>query len=895
MIIPQYSRPDKGDGGIRRVVEAQVKHLPKYDIEIVDSISRADVVATHAAELPEIPVGKPWIVHTHGLYWSEYDWPGWGDRVNAAVIEAMKRCDHVTAPSKWVAYALQRGMWLRPTVLHHGIEPELWEPAENHGYVIWNKARVDAISDPTPMNKLAKLCPQVQFMSSFGEPANNVKIMGKKPFDEAKKDIEHAGIYLATTRETFGIGTLEAMACGVPVLGWDWAGQTEIIKHKVTGWLAPVGDYANLKEGLYWCFENRDIVGKAAREDVLSRFTWDKVMASYADLYAKALSRQQNLNSSPKVSIISPCNNLGYLLPDMVASVQDQTMSNWELIIVDDASTDDSFAVAQKLAKKDNRIQVVRSNENLKLPGALNYGFKHANGRYIMNLDPDNMIPPMTLKILSDALDNERGLHIAYGRIKFVLEDGITPDPVTGTDDGISGWPPQFSALNQIRHRNQIPSTCLARREVFERTGGYRDRAKVAEDAEFWCRAVSYGFQPRKVTEAVTYIYRYRPDSKSRDEREPDWTAWLPWSRDSKLVPWGVASPPPKETNKRAWPVPSCEPALITVIIPVGAGHEKLVMDALDSVEAQTFRAWNCIVINDTGHELNLPHPWIHLMETKGDEGPGAARNIGIAASRTEAIVCLDADDIMEPDCLEQLWNIWKREGGIVYSQWWDDKGNGDISVWNPPDWEPTLLITDGCIFATCAIYPKKLWREVGGYDPAIKYWEDWDFQIACALKGACAVKINKPLFTYRKTTGRRRETAAGSKKIGEKEMITKWPDMWNGSGKERLSMACSGCGRNKSRQVQPIRQDAPRPQGAVTMLQYIGGKPKSMWQGNITRTKYYFGNDPGHLRKWVYNEDVPGFLAMRGKFISIDPAKKEAPLPVEIKEKPVLTAVMEG
>jgi len=888
MVIPQYDRPDKGDGGIRRVVEAQFKYLPAYGFEMVDKIAGADIVATHAAEVPDIPVGMPWVVHNHGLYWAEYDWPGWGARVNAQVAEAMKRCDHVTAPSEWVAYAIKRGTWITPTVLHHGIDPGIWEPGDNEGYVLWNKARTDPISDPAPVNKLATMSPDVSFISTFGQPAKNVQVIGKKVFQEAMDDIRHAGVYLATTRETFGIGTLEAMACGVPILGWKWGGQAEIIEHGKTGWLSPPGDYNHLREGLSWCIEHRKQIGEAGRELVLERFTWDKVMSSYAQLYQDVYERQNNLNNQPKVSIITPCYNLGYLLSDMIKSVQDQTMRNWEIVIVDDHSDDDSLKTAKDLARTDKRIRVVSTGENLKLPGALNYGFNHALGRYVMNLDPDNMIPPNTLKILTDALDNDRSIHMAYGRIKFVLEDGVTPDPVTGTDDGISRWPPEFNCLAQFQHRNQIPSTCLCRREVYERTGGYRDRATVAEDAEFWTRAVSYGFQPRKVTQSVTYIYRYRPDSKSRGETEPDWTSWIPWSKDARLVPWGVAAKPPPEIGK-AWPVPSCEPALVTVVIPVGPGHEKLVIDALDSVEAQTFRSWHCIVVNDTGKELKVPHPWVRIINTDGEQGPAVARNLGISASVTKAFVCLDADDILEPTCLKDMWAVWNEVKGVVYSQWWDEKNDGHTKIWDPPEWQPELLVSRGCIHASCAMYAKDAWEQVGGYDVNMESWEDWDFQIAYAMKGVCAVKIAKPLFTYRKTTGMRRETDMANKEKSKVAMRAKWPDIFdNGAdGKEVLTMACGGCGKRRVQPPPPPQVMSMTPQSGMTLVEYLGGGGKSQWVGKVTGTKYLFGNTQNHKRKFVYNADLDGFLSMSKHFVIT------SAIPLDDESRPVLEAVM--
>jgi len=623
-IAPQFRNKDQGEGGIRRVVEAQERWLPEYDFEVTRDLGEADIVASHAMNEPDVPVDQPWVVHTHGLYWSEYDWPSWCYQLNKKVIEAMKRCDHVTAPSEWVAYALRRNMWLRPTVLYHGIEPEIWEGGSNGGYVLWNKTRVDPICDPAPPIELARKAPDVFFVSTFADsssPPDNVRVTGKLPFTAARDLVINAGVYLATTRETMGIGTLEAMAAGVPILGWQWGGQAEVIKHKKTGWLSPVGDYDDLLEGLRWCLDNRDQVGKAAQKDALKRFTWQKVMEDYAKLYTKLIEKFADQRKRPKVSVIMPAYNLERYLPQAIESIQGQTMEDWELLVVDDCSPDDTSKIVRQYRdggtyqngeeihelQPEPRIKLYRNEQNLYLAGTLNEGIRLAKGRYIIPVDADNMIAKHTLEILASALDQDRGIHIAYGSCKFVLDDGVTPD-ATVAPDGISNWPRNFSFRQQMLQRNQIPSTAMFRRTMWERTGGYRRRYRTAEDAENWTRMVSYGAQPKKVTEAVTLIYRQRPDSMSNINAEPPWTMWFPWAKYMDLVPMAAASEPPKRVGA-CWPVPSCEPPRIAVIIPVSEVHRDLVIDALDSVEAQTYRAWECIVINDTGKKLWSPIP----------------------------------------------------------------------------------------------------------------------------------------------------------------------------------------------------------------------------------------------------------------------------------------------
>lgn len=884
-IEPKFRGQDNGEGGIRRVVEAQHRWLPKYDIEPVDSIDAADLVASHAGNAPDVPVGKPWVVHCHGLYWAEYEWPKWCYDLNKRVVEAMRRADHVTAPSEWVAYALRRGMWLKPTVLYHGIEPESWRGGIDGGYVLWNKTRVDPICDPEPMNQLAKMSSDVKFVSTFGAAATNVKVTGRLPWEAARELIVNAGVYLCTSRETMGIGTLEAMAAGVPVLGWEWGGQAEFVRHGETGWLVRPGDYEGLLEGLHWCQQNRDKVGKAARQDVLERFTWEHVMKSYASLYREQLAKAESQKTNPKASVVITCYKLAKYLPEAVESIKRQTMKDWEVVIVDDASPDETPIVAKRLVASDRRIRYIRNKSNLYLAGALNAGITEARGKYIVPLDADNTLAPNALKLLSEALDRDRGLHIAYGAVQFVKDDGA-PDESAGYD-GVSSWPGEFSFGAQMIHRNQVPSTSMYRRSVWERVGGYRRRCRTAEDAMFWCQTSSYGCVPRKVTDAVTLIYRNRHDSMSRSEADWPWEAWLPWSRSKDLVPFGAAAEVPKEFG-HSWPVPSCEPPVVSVVVVVGPGHEGLVIDALDSVEAQTYRKWEAIVVNNTSKPLPFAHPWAKVIDTGGNFGPAKARNLALSVSKAPLFVPLDADDYLQPDALETMVSLWNETKGVVYSQWYDEHSPGDGKVWDPPEYDAKLLISKGCIHAVTALYPKSAWREVGGFDEALSHWEDWDFQLKLAKAGICGTKVNRPLFTYRKYTGMRREQNQAAFEEGKKAILKKWSPYWE--GKEEL-MACRGCPGGGNKPVGPANPGGqkanPDSPGGAVLMEYINTNPGTMtFVGQKTGVRYRFGDNTGHKRKYVHSSDVPHLLSLV-KLFRVVPAPALA-----IKESPKVEAL---
>lgn len=100
----------------------------------------------------------------------------------------------------------------------------------------------------------------------------------------------------------------------------------------------------------------------------------------------------------PLVSIITPVHNSAAYVADTIASVQAQTYSNWELILVDDASADGSVAIIEKLSAADNRIKLYSSKENRGAAKTRNEAIEHAQGRYIAFLDSDDQWMPDKLE-----------------------------------------------------------------------------------------------------------------------------------------------------------------------------------------------------------------------------------------------------------------------------------------------------------------------------------------------------------------------------------------------------------------------------------------------------------------------------------------------------------------
>ncbi len=871
-ITPNFRGEDLGDGGIRRCVDAQKKYFPEYGIEVVKTEPEADLVAIHAGAWVE--TSKPVLAHCHGLYWDEYEWPLWAKRLNVDVVGVLHKAQAITAPSEWVANAVRRGMWADCTVLYHGISTDEWKPlakAQRDSFILWNKTRVDPICDPTPVAKLAEMMPGQRFVSTYllggsgavaGEPSN-VTVTGVLPYESGKQLVHRAGVYLCTTRETFGIGTVEALAAGVPVVGWDWGGQHEIVRHKETGWLCKPGDMDGLAEGIEYCLKHGAELGKAARQDVLKRFTWGQAIKRYVPLYESVLEAWNK--PRPKVSVIIPCHKLEHFLQQCLDSVLQQSMPDHqvEVIVVDDFSPTWDVTIEQNYLARG--VRFIHNVKNLYLAGALNAGIAASSGDYILCLDADNFISAGTLAVLAGELDKHRALDIAYGRVKFVNPDGSADTGVSG--DGISTWPfDNFSFMRQLQQQNQIPSTCMYRRWVWERSGGYRRRYKTAEDADFWARAVSIGAIPAKVTDAVTLIYRQRADSMSRVNEQANWNAWYPWATKYELTPFVAARDDVEYPN-----VQSYDPSIVTVIIPVGPGHQDIVVDAVDSVIAQTYQKYDVLVVNDSGSRLPSLPAFVRTYSTSGEgsTGPAYARNVGIAAVKTPYFLLLDADDILHPDALELMMPLAAPDM-LVYSDWVVHE-TGEVhecSEWSAENLMQTMFMSVSCV------YPTRLVREIGGFDVDLKAWEDYDLIINLCAHGVCGVRVPVPLLQYRVQSGTVREKIYADKPAALAAMRAKW--------KESDFMACGACAQRASDQQRAIyeRQQNPFNSSVMTNSQVVNQGDTSdlvqvefilpehstrVYAGQSTGQQYRFSAD--EPIQYIYKADLDDLLALTKVF----------------------------
>lgn len=911
--------PHDGGGGILRVVEAMVRHLPEFGYTVVNDPKEADIINNHGAML-HTEVDVPMVSSCHGMYWSDYEWNGEYHDVNRHVVECLAQSNAITAPSEWVRNAITRGMLRNPTVVYHGIDLYEWPKSEPVEYVLWNKARIDPVADNMPLMQIAELMPEQVFVTTYGKPTANVHVTGPLSYETMKHVIAGASIYLATTRETFGIGTLEAMACGVPVVGWDFGGQHEIIKQNETGALVPVGDYEQLMAAIRYVMKYRERFSEACRDDILRRWQWQGKIAMYAEVFDKVL---QSYNAhSYKTSIIVTCHNLARFLSDALRSVANQTNSNVECIVIDDASTDETRTVYDLFVGKSidlhKRFRYVRLDENVGLSAARNEGLKYAQGRYILHLDADDILPPNAVDLLSLALDRDASIHIAYGALNTVNEDA--------ENEQRNSWPfDSFNWYHQISHLNQLPYAAMMRREVLESVGGYRLRDWRAEDASLWTRATSFGFRARKVTDECCLIYRMRQGSKSGREREAghddgNWCALFPWTLASnseqgmaiapdakehinpKIVPWSAQGTPPARV--RFWPVPHHAEPVVSVIVPCIDNHRSVLIDALDSLQAQTFTQWECIVINDSATTLDLPaHPWARIINTphrREDEnedkgyvpvGAGAARNIGIDSARGQYVLFLDADDMLVPNALEDMARaVVGSDGAYAYSDWsvWykNEKWDDAHEIQMVPEYTAFAQFVAGQHPVTALV--ERGWAADVRFDESLPFLEDWQFFADCATKGYCGVRVGAALLVYRFYSSVRRALSGVRRDENGEIILPEQTQLVIDSIRARYSEYIDGnktmagcCGGNKAAVsalsaalganapdvlIRAVRENLENEEegtkgiAAPTMvaMEFVGEQyGATTWLSKDRHRQYIGGLEPNHRYCEVWQDDV--------------------------------------
>ena len=204
------------------------------------------------------------------------------------------------------------------------------------------------------------------------------------------------------------------------------------------------------------------------------------------------------------ISIILPTYNGTRFLERAIQSCIDQTYPKWELIIVDDASTDDTPSVISLMEAKDKRIRSIRHYQNRKLPGALNTGFAASAGDFLTWTSDDNCYRPEALAKMLAFLKSSPDYDMVYADYTIIDGDSLPIQPIS------VGEPTTLVV------RNIVGACFLYRRNVYEILGEYNESLFLAEDYDYWLRVLSQ-FKMFPLHEDL-YLYRKHPRSLTQQQ-----------------------------------------------------------------------------------------------------------------------------------------------------------------------------------------------------------------------------------------------------------------------------------------------------------------------------------------------------------------------------------------
>jgi glycosyltransferase involved in cell wall biosynthesis len=199
------------------------------------------------------------------------------------------------------------------------------------------------------------------------------------------------------------------------------------------------------------------------------------------------------MTHAPKLSVIVPCFNYGHLLAESLDSVRSQSLEDWECIVIDDGSTDNTGAVADSYASKDSRYSRIRQ-QNLGLSAARNAGLRVARGEYVQLLDADDLLEREKFKEQAGFLDEHTEYGLVYGPMRYFRALGASKVFARGRNgvdvEWMRMWPDTNDAmLAAIVEGNQFPvSAALFRRTLLAEVGYFDESLRSHEDWEFWLR-----------------------------------------------------------------------------------------------------------------------------------------------------------------------------------------------------------------------------------------------------------------------------------------------------------------------------------------------------------------------------------------------------------------------
>lgn len=454
----------------------------------------------------------------------------------------------------------------------------------------------------------------------------------------------------------------------------------------------------------------------------------------------------------PKVSVCCSVLNQTEWLREMIASVVAQTFKDWELVLVDDGSTEDVSAVVNEF--NDSRIKLTVFPENKGIPHGINYAFQAATGEYVQPLAADETLDPSKLEMQVKYLHEHPEIAAVWG---LPMEGPLGPRPE---------WE-QYYLKAHNRNRTQWLATMLNidfvplggcsalwRRTIFDEIGYFDTSLKPFVDHEFYCRIIDH------------YEIRILPYRWAVSRPNPDAVSVANTPEKIDLAMKELAYVREKH------PINMVDKSTkVTVGIPV-KDMDKYVLHTMRSVLAQTHKDWELLVVDDGSTDMTAkfvegfikanPEHDIRLIRFPENRGDRVACNKMVEEAKGDFYVSLSADDLIEPTYLSRCVDIFQKNPHLelIASQtgFINEAGEPDTSDhpakgikkaankdWK--EWKDELY--GGNVYFGAGMFRTKALRDLGGWKQEYKCLADYEMYLAI-LQRANIYIIEEPLTKTR-------------------------------------------------------------------------------------------------------------------------------------------------
>ena len=210
------------------------------------------------------------------------------------------------------------------------------------------------------------------------------------------------------------------------------------------------------------------------------------------------------MNNAPKISLIMSVYNGEEYLAETLDSVLNQTFTEWELIVINDCSTDSTAAILARYQAQDARVKVHTNEVNLRLPSSLNKALSLAQGKYIARMDADDICLPQRLQKQYEFMETHPDVALSSCRF-MTLKNGVISCGGCGAKTDSESIKALLLVTNPILHPGII-----AKAEVI-RSLGYNKTCTCTEDMDLWTRFVLSGYTIEILSE---YLMIYRLHDK---------------------------------------------------------------------------------------------------------------------------------------------------------------------------------------------------------------------------------------------------------------------------------------------------------------------------------------------------------------------------------------------